>query len=201
ATSAPALLTLTEEDAQVSATDPSVIALSSSNKNGSGNLTQLVLNVTVDEANDANSAKSLTPSGKPNLVGQQVSLTITPVGAGSTYGPCLATLTAYNPTTSEYTATGSSASACVAFQNVQPNLYEVDATIASDYFQGTGVGVLLIYDPTAGMTTGGGWFTADDGAKVNFGFNAKFLKSGQAQGNFLAIWHRNNQNYIVKSNS
>jgi hypothetical protein len=194
-------LTVTKEDATVSATDPSVIPLTSLNKNGSGNLTQLVLNVTVDETNDSESAKSLLPSGKPNLVGQQVSLTLTPVGAGSSYGPCLATLTAYSPATSEYTAIGPTPGGCVAFQNIQPNLYEVDATIVSDYYTGTGVGVLLVYDPTAGLTTGGGWFALQDGTKVNFGFNAKFLKSGQAQGNFLAIWHKANGNYIIKSNS
>ena len=60
---------------------------------------------------------------------------------------------------------------------------------------------MLVYDPALGFTTGGGWFTAPDGARVNFGFNAKVLKSGQAQGSFLAIWHRAGGNYIVKSNA
>jgi uncharacterized repeat protein (TIGR01451 family) len=196
-----AALTINKEGADVSIIDPSVIALSTSNKNSSGNLTQLVLTVTVDENNDGEPSKTLTPAGKPNLVGTQVSLMLSPVGAGSTYGPCIATLTAY-VSGNDYRATGMTGAACAAFQNVQTNLYEVDATIVnSDYFVGTGAGVLLIYDPTAGMTTGGGWFTAADGSRVNFGFNAKFLKSGQAQGNFLAIWHRASGNYIVKSNS
>src|SRR5947208_4294639 len=55
-------------------------------------------------------------------------------------------------------------------------------------------------DPSLGFTTGGGWFNYGD-AKVNFGFNAKILKSGQVQGSVLTIFKRANGNYIIKSNS
>ena len=55
-------------------------------------------------------------------------------------------------------------------------------------------------DPSLGFTSGGGWFNYGD-AKVNFGFNAKILKSGQVQGSVLTIFKRPNGNYIIKSNS
>jgi hypothetical protein len=37
--------------------------------------------------------------------------------------------------------------------------------------------------------------------RVNFGLNAKYLKSGQLQGSFLAIFHRSDGRYQVKSNA
>jgi hypothetical protein len=55
-------------------------------------------------------------------------------------------------------------------------------------------------DPALGFTTGGGWFATPNG-KVNFGFNAKVLKSGQVQGSLLTIVKAANGNYITKSNS
>jgi hypothetical protein len=95
-------------------------------------------------------------------------------------------------------------------------VYEIDATInpyaggsapAGSYFTGGGTGVLTVIDPSLGFTTGGGWFNYVDAnnpannAKVNFGFNAKVLKSGQVQGSVLTIFKRANGNYIVKSNA
>jgi hypothetical protein len=59
---------------------------------------------------------------------------------------------------------------------------------------------VTIFDPTAGFTTGGGQVTYN-GVKVDFGFNAKTLKSGQAQGSVLTIFHYPTGNYVVKSNS
>ena len=86
-------------------------------------------------------------------------------------------------------------------------MYDATATIGGDYFIGSGEGAVTIMDPSLGFTTGGGWFNYTDpsnsanNAKVNFGFNAKILKSSQVQGSVLTIFKRPNGNYIVKSNA
>ena len=43
--------------------------------------------------------------------------------------------------------------------------YQVDATIQGDYFVGTGIGALVVYDPALGFITGGGWYTNDRGSR------------------------------------
>ena len=48
----------------------------------------------------------------------------------------------------------------------------------------TADGVLSIFDPSLGFATGGGTI-ARNGVVANFGFNARYLKSGQIQGQFL----------------
>jgi hypothetical protein len=93
----------------------------------------------------------------------------------------------------------SAAASCVV-NDVSVNVYDTIATIKGDYFIGSGEGAITVMDPSLGFTTGGGWFNAGD-AKVNFGFNAKILKSGQVQGSLLTIFKRANGNYVTKSNA
>jgi hypothetical protein len=71
--------------------------------------------------------------------------------------------------------------------------------------------VLVIYDPSLGYTTGGGWFSWPagttypelEGVKTNFGFTMKYNKKGTGvQGSFLLIAHLNDGGIILlKSNA
>src|SRR5262249_1931242 len=58
---------------------------------------------------------------------------------------------------------------------------------------------------TGQFVTGGGWINDPAGGKGNFGFNARYNKSGQPQGQMVYVW-RGTYNgvaadYIIKSNS
>jgi hypothetical protein len=115
---------------------------------------------------------------------------------------------------------------CV-FDEVPVNTYEIKAWVdgASDttrYYIGTDDGVLSVFDPSLGFTTGGGWFywpgSADAGLtscgedgypgdKTNFGFNMKYNKKmTNVQGSLLLQRHTVDANcegagkYRVKSN-
>jgi uncharacterized repeat protein (TIGR01451 family) len=164
------------------------------------------ITATVAEAADGYASTDMTPSD--GLAKAPVTLAFSPVGTGSAPPNC-------GPTTPAYTAGVAGISCPVS--SLAVNVYEIDATIGSftgsvpgpgAYFTGTGIGVVTIMDPSLGFTTGGGWFNYTDpkgitanNAKVNFGFNAKVLKSGQVQGSVLTIFKRANGNYVVKSNS
>jgi hypothetical protein len=113
---------------------------------------------------------------------------------------------------------------CV-FNEIPVNTYEVLAevdglTVTTIYYAGFDEGVLVIYDPSLGFTTGGGWFywpgTCDEieegvcdeagypGDKTNFGFNMKYNKGKKKkpQGNLLLMRHTiTDENYKVKSNA
>jgi len=146
-----------------------------------------------EDTTDNNPSKTLA-SGMGLANAKPIAVNLSPVGTG-TGGNCSATNTAYSPNSSTDTA----AASCQATLAV--NVYDVTASIGGDYFTGGGEGVLTIMDPSLGFTTGGGHFNLSDGTRVNFGFNAKVLKSGQVQGSVLTIFKRSNGNYIVKSNS
>lgn len=111
------------------------------------------------------------------------------------------------------------------FDEVPVNTYEVLAEIdgQSDktiYYYGSDEGVLVIYDPSLGFVTGGGWFywpgsceeivegVCDEagypGDKTNFGFNIKYNKGkkNKPQGSLLLMRHTiTDENYKVKSNA
>lgn len=83
---------------------------------------------------------------------------------------------------------------------------------SNNYFRATPIeNVLVIYDPSLGFATGGGWFswpagTANpelEGAKTNFGFTMKYNKKGTGvQGSFLLIAHLDDGSIIrIKSNA
>ena len=120
-----------------------------------------------------------------------------------------------------------------AFDDVPVNTYEVVALVdgplwplspdTTRYYTGSDDGVLSIFDPSLGFTTGGGWFywpdTADAGLitcgedgyagdKTNFGFNMKYnKKKTNVQGSLLLQRHTVDANcegtgkYRVKSNA
>jgi hypothetical protein len=85
------------------------------------------------------------------------------------------------------------------FDAVPVNMYAAEATVGGGYYRGSGEGVITIFDPSLGFTTGGGWFTwpgsAEPGTgypgdRTNLGYTAKYNKNGtRLQGNLLLIRH------------
>src|SRR5262249_53428872 len=71
---------------------------------------------------------------------------------------------------------------------------------AGGNYQGSSQSVLSVYDPSLGGANGGGT-VMHNGVRSNFGFTAKYLKSGQLQGSLLYIEHRTSGDVILKSNS
>ncbi|MDP3298128.1 MAG: Ig-like domain-containing protein [Thermodesulfovibrionia bacterium] len=134
------------------------------------------------------------------------SIILEPVGpGGSVSGACTA-----NPVSgSEYDAF--KPFTC-SFNNVPVNTYTVNVTVNGGYYSGYAEDVLVVFDPSLGFTTGGGWFywsgTADPnsgylGDRTNFGFTMKYGKNGtNLQGNLLLISHQQDGTiYRVKSNA
>ena len=90
--------------------------------------------------------------------------------------------------------------------------YSGKVTLDNKYFYASPAeDVLVVYDPSLGFTTGGGWFywpagTGNpelEGAKTNFGFTMKYNKKGNSvQGSFLLIAHLPDGGIIrIKSNA
>jgi subtilisin family serine protease len=120
---------------------------------------------------------------------QPVTVTLTPVGPGSSISQV---------------ATGSVAAgvltATASFTNVPVNVYDVTFTIGGAHYTGSGSSIVAVFDPSLGDLTGGGWIVRD-GVRANFGFNVKYQKNGNAQGQILFIEHRPSGNVKVKSNN
>jgi hypothetical protein len=130
----------------------------------------------------------------------EVSLTLAPVGPGGSYTtvPC-----------THVRVAGSGYDAVLQleceFDDVEVNTYHVQATVVGDYYtSGTDEDVLVVFDPSLGFTTGGGWFywpgTAE---KTNFGYTMKYNKKRtKVQGSLLLIRHvAPAVKYRVKSNA
>jgi hypothetical protein len=147
---------------------------------------------TVQEELDGNVSGTLSGGNLAAYGATNVTFVLTPVGSGSG-GSC----TDSNGATPQGQSSGP---VNCTTSPLGVNVYDVVATIDSPYFTGSGESVVTIYNPTDGFTTGGGTFTYN-GVRVDFGFNAKTLKSGQAQGSVLTIFHYATGNYVVKSNS
>jgi hypothetical protein len=151
--------------------------------------------------------------------------TLTPIGPGTTY---TCTVTPSGATQSNayqstgYTVSGStncpstitespspgtsatSMTQVLKFNGgVQTNVYILSVSVSGSYYTGGPVtGVTTIYDPSLGFTTGGGTVVnPNTGYRANFGFVAKYLKSGQVQGNVLYIEHRPSGDVMLKSNA
>jgi hypothetical protein len=90
--------------------------------------------------------------------------------------------------------------------------YAASISLDNEWFKASSAeDVLVIYDPSLGFTTGGGWFywpegTSNpelEGAKTNFGFTMKYNKKGtNVQGSFLLIAHLPDGSIVrIKSNA
>jgi subtilisin family serine protease len=192
-TASAATLTVTKEDASVSFGSGNPAALQVSSPGGTLNANALTLTVTVKEKQpDQPTATSAAGDiGKADLT-----LTLTPIAGGSAI-----TLTC----TSSVSGSGYSAVktfVCKNSSTLSVNTYEVGATVAGNYYQGSDTDAFTVYDPSLGFATGGGTFILS-GDKVNFGFTMKYNKGGtNLQGTFIAVRHHaDGTNARMKSNS
>jgi hypothetical protein len=181
------------ENAVVSMIDPSIIQTDGTDSD----VDSLKLTLTIDEAPDGYLSSSLpnAPSGQTGLNNAfPIPTSLVRISNGTTFGSCTPALSTYTPVDAD------TSTAWCTISNVPMDTYEIDAVIGGSYFVGDGQGAVVVYDPSLGFITGGGWYTTDQG-RLNFGFNAKYLKSGQIQGSLLTILHRPEGNYMLKSNS
>jgi hypothetical protein len=120
-----------------------------------------------------------------------VTYALQPVGSGS----------GYTCTDSAGTGviSGAIGSKC-SLSSVAVNVYTLTVSVNNGYYVGSATTVVTVFDPSLGFTTGGGWIL-HNGVRANFGFNAKYLKSGQIQGSMLYVEHRASGDVIAKSNS
>lgn len=197
-------LTVTEEDAVVSdySGPSSVLADSSTGKNKD----EITIDVDVKELlDDVGCTGNVCPGDIRNA---SVTVTLSPVGGGASYnGTCV-------PDTSGITGNAYETLPvhCTWDAGTVPvNAYEVDVNIDNYYtgYTGSYSDVLVVYDPTLGFTTGGGWFYWPDSAhdtypgdKTNFGYNMKYNKKmTNIQGSLLMIRHLEDGTiYRIKSN-
>ncbi|MGD8856955.1 MAG: PKD domain-containing protein, partial [Chloroflexota bacterium] len=138
-----------------------------------------------------------------------VSMTLEPVGPGSPVaGSCTPVL--IDDEVNDY---DDALRVVCTFDGVPVNTYSVNVLVDGGYYAGYDEDVLVIYDPSLGFTTGGGWFywpgtedpsTGYPGDKTNFGYsmsyNQKNLKN--VRGSLLLIRHlADGTKYRVKSNA
>jgi len=141
-----------------------------------------------------------------NIGNAQVSMILSPVGAGSPVsGSCA-------KGTVDGTGYDAALPVTCSFNAVPVETYSVLVTVSGGYYGGTGEDVVVIFDPSLGFTTGGGWFywpgtanpiTGYPGDKTNFGYTMKYNKKGtNVQGSLLMIRHMPDDTiYRVKSNA
>ena len=94
--------------------------------------------------------------------------------------------------------------ATVAIDNLPENGYLIIVKIDdNNYYCGptSDATALTVYEPTGEFVTGGGWIWDPTGSKGNFGFNARYTKSGRPKGHSLYVYREGRWNYIVKSNA
>lgn len=136
----------------------------------------------------------------------EVTMIVQPVGPGS---PVTGTCTTDSVLGSGYDAIKT---VVCSFTNVPVNTYSVEVTVEGGYYDGYAEDVFVVFDPSLGFTTGGGWFywpesenenTGYQGNKTNFGYTMKYNKQGtNIQGSLLLIRHMaNGYIYRVKSNA
>jgi PKD repeat protein len=121
-------------------------------------------------------------------------------------GSCTPVLTGSGDSYSDYLTV------TCTFDNVPVNSYTVAVTVASGYYAGYAEDVIVVYDPSLGFTTGGGWFywpgsaspdTGYPGDRTNFGYTMRYNRPRTSiQGNLLLIRHMPDGNiYRLKSNA
>lgn len=134
-----------------------------------------------------------TPGSISNA--QPVTITLSPVGSGSSYS-C---------TTPTITVSGGMLTATCNFNNVDVNVYDVSATIgANNYYQGTGRTVLTVYDSSLGFLTGSGSIKRTvngETFQADFDVSVKYLKNGNIEGSILYIEHHASGDITLTSNT
>ena len=184
--------TLVAEDASVTFDDSNPVAIEVAGSGGNSGPFSLTVDVTETVPDQA------IGSPAPGAIDMAVAfMRLVPIGPGT---PSNASCIAGSVTGSGYDA---GLSVTCTFDDVPVNTYTVEVTIDGGYYEGSNENVLVVYDPSLGFTTGGGWFywpSTDD--KTNFGYTMKYTRSGKVSGNFLLIRHMDDgSKYRVKSNA
>jgi hypothetical protein len=192
----PGTLTVTKEDAVITYNGMQFLLLTTAGSNGS-----VTLSASVQEAADGSIGNTLGGKQVQFKVFKATDLTMTT--------PVVQPICTLANTATAGTATCSLTAALPA------DTYTIQMQLLENgyYMAPVEDAVLNISDP--GMTTGGGWLidpnTAanPNGDRSNYGFNVKYQKSGNAQGNSLFIYRTRTDigfgvrdyNFVVKSNS
>ncbi len=95
---------------------------------------------------------------------------------------------------------GGTLTACATLASLPVNVYDVSIDVGGQYYSGSTSSALAVYDPSLGFATGGG-VVRRNGVAANFGFTAKYLPSGNAQGSFVYVEHRPTGEVTVKSDA
>lgn len=132
-----------------------------------------------------------TPDGSPGDISfaAPVTCTLTPVVSGTAL-----TVTAVV----SGGGSGGTLLATCAFPKVAVNEYGVQITVGGDRYTGSAQTTVSVFDPSLGFVTGGG-IVLRNGSQAAFGFNAKYLKNGQLQGDFTWLEHRSDSDVMIQS--
>jgi hypothetical protein len=128
----------------------------------------------------------------------ELTMTLVPVGPG---GPMSGACSSDGVAGTGYDAVKS---ITCQFDAVPVNTYTVDVQVVGGYYVGADEDALVIYDPSLGFTTGGGWlYWPGTNERTNFGYTMKYNNQGQqVKGSLLLIRHlADGSIYRVKSNA
>jgi VCBS repeat-containing protein len=181
------------EDAAVAFDDANEVAFQVDEAGGTG---AVQLSVLVGEVFPDLPEGSAAPG---DIANAEVTMMLVPVGPGSNVsGVCLPGAVA---------GTGYDAILPVTctFADVEVNTYTAEAVVTGGYYTSSpSEDVVVIYDPSLGFTTGGGWFYwPGTDEKTNFGYTMKYNKKGErVKGSLLLIRHLEDGSiYRIKSNA
>ncbi len=189
ATETDVTITVSPEDAALAFDSGNPVAVQVDEPDGDSG--PFSLTVYVSETQPDQSAVQPALSG--DISHAVVSMTLGPVGPGaSVVGTCVPV---------GVSGSGYDAVLTVAcdFDDVPVNTYAVQATVAGGYYGGELEDVLVVFDPSLGFTTGGGWFywpgTEDPsngyaGDRTNAGYTMKYKRNlTRVRGSLLLIRH------------
>jgi hypothetical protein len=174
--------TIYKEDTTMTSNNPTAIQV----ERAGGAAPAFSIKVTITQANDG------YPGNLGLIHAGDLTFTLTPVGGGS--GSTIPGVSGTLPGEFLFNIPAGKA----------VDTYSISVTLNNAYFTALNLeDVLVVYDPSLGFTTGGGWFywpgTQD---KTNFGFNMKYNKNAtNVQGSLLLIRHlADGSIYRIKSN-
>src|SRR4030095_9411133 len=169
--------------------NPVAMQVASAGGTASGTTAQLCFDIT--EIADGS-------AGDTSLI-NSASVSISAVGGGSGGGTITPSAVTFSGG-----GVGTARTACftLTMANTPANAYEVTLVIGGDYYTGSGNTAFIVFDPSAGFASGGGWIiNPNTGYRANYGVNVKYLKNGNTQGSILYIEHRTDGDYKFKSTS
>jgi VCBS repeat-containing protein len=140
-----------------------------------------------------------SPANSGDIRNAHLQVSLVPVGPGGGSGPITCTPYAVE----EPTNYGRLTFVCNIPAGLAVNTYSLIAELVGGYYAGSAEDVLVVYDPSLGFVTGGGWFywpgTEEGqvgnpdyypGDKTNFGFTMRYNRRGtNVQGRLLLIRH------------